>query len=157
RMPANAPAPPCARGYRRLEPAAAPRGQFRKGDDPMRRARTFLTTALFAAVVAALIACTGIKVQTFSGVPSSPATQATKTTGRGKFWGPPPTGPTVAISAKQLCQELLDDPKAGYFRYCKNILEVEGVVSERHVPDGFRDPGPEDPLGAVIFLVPVTD
>src|SRR5262249_46368731 len=77
--------------------------------------------------------------------------------GRVKFWGPPATGPAVPISAKQLCQALLDAPQGRFFRYCNKVLEVEGVVSERHVLDGFRDPGPEDPLGAVIFLVPVTD
>jgi hypothetical protein len=68
----------------------------------------------------------------------------------------PPAGAPVALSARQLAQELYDDTSGTSRRYAGQFLQVEGVVSALERPSSFQEPGPQDPTGSILFKVPVT-
>ncbi len=103
---------------------------------PARPPRRALTALGLAVLAATFLAC--------SGRPAPPQ-------------GPQTDGTPVFLSAKQLGQELYDDPTGTCSRYAFRDLHVEGVVGRLVRPKDSKEAGPQDFIRTLVFLVPVTD
>jgi hypothetical protein len=117
----------------------------------MRRLPAILAFTILAAL---LLACSGNvsftngPTATGPGGPSGPVNPL----------GPVDPGPPVVISAQKLGQEFDDDPNGTMTRYLRKLLQVDGVIAERDLPGaGLPDTGVNNPVGAIVFKVPVTD
>jgi hypothetical protein len=74
---------------------------------------------------------------------------------------PPATGagqPTVEVTAAQLAQDFTDDFETANARYVSATLVISGTVGRLTKPRRYDlEPGPDDDVEMVLFLVPVTN
>lgn len=109
----------------------------------MRRAVTALCLAMLAVT---FVAC-GARV---SPPPGPGGGEPTPGPGGGE--------PTVEVTAAQLAQDFTEDYESANARYAAKALVISGTVGRLTKPGRYdQDPGPDDDVDMVLFLVPVTD
>src|SRR5437016_4445459 len=109
----------------------------------MRCLQVSLSAVSFAVLLAALIACSGVRFQP----PTPPRSEPPG----------PPAGPPVVVSPQQLAQEFAEDRGGDVFaRWTHKVLQVEGVIGGHPRPVGPAAPG-DRRIHGVVFKAPVTD
>src|SRR5258708_7078168 len=108
----------------------------------MRLAIRIAACFCFAATGVLLSACSGVKIGTVPLVTTPINTQP-----------PVEAGLPVVLTAQQLGQEGYDDPPGTVHKYLNSTLEVTGVVSSQDAPNSAAPPGPNEPIGGVVFKI----